>query len=347
MKGADFEYLDVKKHANFSRAKFKNCRFAHAYFKNNADFSKADFQNCNFMFSNFGNTVDFSKANFRNTAFFAVCKFQSHASFRELIINDSTNFNFEYAILPDTIDFSHNGKIKNEIDLTKACFTDSLHYNKYSGKYFRPHYINLYKSEISKFILDYTHFKLIIEDSIKNELYSETSNRKTPRFIKIPKDEIDAMYEALLNNFKSRGQLESYKLLDIEYQEYKWKNSRFPLLKIFPKYWWNYGYDKERIFFWVFIFLITFTIITFFNFEYLNTVYRLEKVKIKPLKFSLKSIINRLWFSFVYTSIIFFLLTLKVDKINYKKVRGTFYIVLMYSTGIVCLAYMANYILHK
>ena len=165
--------------------------------------------------------------------------------------------------------------------------------------------------------------------------------------MKISRDEIEGMYEALLNNFKSRGQLESYKLLDIEYQEYKWKNSRFAPLVIFPKHWWNFGYDRERIFYWIAAFLLLFTVITFFSLSYLNSVYPIERVEITPLERNPKKIIERLWFSFIYTSIIFFLLTLKVDKIDYKKYVGTFYIMLMYTIGIICLAYMANYILQK
>ena len=120
--GADFSESNFNGAANFS-----DCIFYNTYFKN----------------ITFKDDVDFDKALFRGIIDYSDCEFSSRADFHEININDSTYFNFENTILPDTLDFSFNGKVANEIDLSKANFTDSLHYNKYNGKYFKPHYINL------------------------------------------------------------------------------------------------------------------------------------------------------------------------------------------------------------
>lgn len=60
----------------------------------------------------------------------------------------------------------------------------------------------LYRSDISKFLFDYRYFQLIFTDTLHKEHLS--------------RDEKISIYEAALKNFKDRGQLESYRLLDFE-----------------------------------------------------------------------------------------------------------------------------------
>lgn len=76
--------------------------------------------------------------------------------------------------------------------------------------------------------------------------------------------------------------------------------------------------------------------------KYLNTkVYTVENIP--P---SLK-ILATVWFSFIYTSTVFFRLTLKIENIKFEKKLGTTYLILMYTVGLICLAYMANFVLQK
>ena len=57
--------------------------------------------------------------------------------------------------------------------------------------------------------------------------------------------------------------------------------------------------------------------------------------------------ISRLWYSFVYTAVIFFSLSLKISNVNFRNKGGTMYIMFVYTLGLICLAYMANFVLQK
>ncbi len=187
----------------------------------------------------------------------------------------------------------------------------------------------------------------------------------------ISNSEKEIVYEALLKNFKDRGQNDSYELLDIEYHD-------FVFGKYSIRHLWNcYGYHKEWVFYWAAIFLFIFSIINFFCFEYLiNMVYYIEffedrkfshkmrtengdYVDSKPIiNNQLSRFWNKLWYSFAYTVIIFFLFSLKMENFDFnvlhkettakiKHISGLIYVVLIYATGIACLAYMANFVLQK
>lgn len=66
----------------------------------------------------------------------------------------------------------------------------------------------------------------------------------------------------------------------------------------------------------------------------------------KVLKW-VEGFIARLWFSFIYTCTIFFPLFLKIDKIKYRHKLMVFYIFLVYTAGLVCVGYMANFVVQK
>src|SRR5215831_15901244 len=336
---ADFSVDTVFNKGNFRNTIFlSGVGFIESEFRDSAIFSNANFSHDVFFSSGrFLKIVDFSHATFSRKAFFYNVRFGKIAHFNNLFLTDSSDFKFDGAVFPDTINFSYNSKIPNEIDLITANFTDPTRYNRDSDKYIRPHFIYLYKSDISKFHIDYIHFKLINDSTLD-----------FPKK-KIPNDEIESIYQALLNNFKTRGQDESYKLLDIEYQKFKWKNSWAWWLTWLPEVWWNFGYDKEYIFVWTFFLIFIFTSITFFWLNYLNQkVYKVEQV---PLLWHRKNVSlfaknklarqefgKRVWYSFVYTSTIFFRLTLKIENINFKEKGGTFYLIILFTVGIICLA---------
>jgi len=201
-------------------------------------------------------------------------------------------------------------------------------------------------SDIPKLHLDYLHFRLLLPDSTLIQPLNLQFNKKP-----ISPDEKASIYESLLNNFKTNGQTESFQLLDIEYQEFKWKHSRASFLTWLPKYWWNFGYDKEYVFLWTFVFLFIFTFFTYFFIYDLNTkVYPVDKIPAYTYwepKLTVKRFWQRLWFSLMYTSVIFFKLSLDIKKLEFKKIGGTFYIIIVYTFGLLCLAYMANFVLQK
>ena len=171
----------------------------------------------------------------------------------------NAQLNFANCRLPKFLDFSGTNKIQNVIDLTVADFGK----NKNNGDTSISDLcqINLYKADISKFKLDYEHFRLYIPPGVTN-------------------DEIYSIYEGLLYNFKSRGQLESYKTLDIEFKRLKYSKLHQGWRSYLEEWWWNFGYAKELVFLHAFVFLLFFSFITFWILGFLNDeVYSLDDIK--------------------------------------------------------------------
>jgi hypothetical protein len=343
---AYFKADTFRKQTIFTYAEFGSwADFSNAYLKDNGFFDSAHFsQEAFFNGARFDSTCSFSNTRFDNTVSFYKTRFGPVANFDEIRVGDSTNILFYNTVLPDTLNFSYIPKIKNQIDLTVANFTDSLHYDKVSDNYTRPHRIFFYKTDISKFHLDYIHFRLMFPDNLNGHRF--------------PDDEKESIYVALLNNFKVSGQEVSYQFLDIEYQKFRWKRAGASLLIWLPRYWWNFGYDKEYVFLWTIGLVFFFTVINFFAVDYLNTkVYTVENIaslprvkylfQLGPAKIIWQNIVKRWWYSLAYTSAIFFRLTLDIGKIRFKERGGTSYLLLIYILGLICLAYMANFVLQK
>jgi uncharacterized protein YjbI with pentapeptide repeats len=211
----------------------------------------------------------------------------------------------------------------------------------------------------------------VIRDFIQYYAHQIATSNDTNGFpAAIPKDEMMSIYEKVLKNFKDEGQVQSYQKLDIEYLDFR--NGTF----ILPHIWNCYGYHKEWVFYWAVILLLLYTTITFCILPFLRTyVYgvtffeandiRLRKNKIeKPLTrdnrmtYQEKNVTNyfvrlfsRVWYSFIYTAVIFFLFSLKIDSFkfdrNWKRILGTIYVIIVYTTGLACIAYMANFALQK
>ena len=340
MRGSSFNGCKFKSKATFLGSKFDSALdFATVDFNKEADFNFCEFeQNVNFEKTKFNKAVVFegsvfgSTANFLGASFhdvsFSWSKFKNKAIFVAIEVPDTSNIDFTETKLPDTLDFSFVEKLHTNIDFTFCDFDVTTS---------QPRLIQFYKTDISKFKLDYTHFKLLIPDSILNPI----DHIKRPTVI----DEIESVYEALLNNFKIHGQTESYKLLDIEYQRYEWSNSWAGFMPCLPYYWNRFGYRKEFVFVWTLCMLFIFTIINFWLLDYLNQqVYLIGEI---PWADGIKNNRRRWWYSFIYTSTIFFRLTLKTENIKFQRIAGSIYIFLIYTLGVVCLAYMAALVLGK
>jgi|GEM_PF-6884474 len=212
--------------------------------------------------NHYKSNVYFTSDHVRDLMSFAQDTFDKTITFNDITFGKNAQLNFSGAVLPDTIDFSGCNRISNIIDLTAASFknplrTDTLH----DDIPYRRHYINLYKSDISKFRLDYDHFQLYFPRGIKPE-------------------EKNSVYEALLNNFKTHGQSKSYQLLDTSYKNFRYRDRGQGWRIYIDKWWWNYGYNKELVFVHSLFFLLFFSFITFWILNFLNDeVYGLDDIK--------------------------------------------------------------------
>ena len=288
----------------------------------------------NFRQSVFNSYIHFDYVYLNDIIDFERTTFNHTLSINKLFTGPLAGFNFDSSILPPIIDFSNNDHINCEINLLSANFKEQPNSSQKTTVYqnMPKHKLYLYNSNIPKLHVDYYHFEIsLIEPSTKIEL---------------PRDEAKTVYEGLLKNFKDRGQNDSYELLDIEYRDYlygKWN---------FIRLWNSYGYHKEWVFRWIGIFILFFTIITSFLFNKLNKkienggVYFVSNIPEEVKVESIRNFFRRIWYSLMYTSTIFFLLTLKIENINFRK-PAILYLILVYSTGIICLGYLANFVLQK
>jgi len=335
----------------FSRATvFGILDFSQKHFKQKVEFRKCTFEDqINADISIFDDQVVFDSCRLTNVRItfsgfnqnveFANCRFKQFLYLMNLHFKNKGSFDFTGSILPDTIYFGYNSNLLQTVNFASTNFIDSSRFDYENGKP-KKILIFLTGTDISKLRLDYIHFKLFFQDSPILTVKTQQDY-----------DEEEGVYEALLANFKANGQNESFKLLDVEYQEFKWSGSWASNLVWLPKLWWNWGYDKEYIFIWVIVCNLFFTILTYLFINYLNTkVYLMKNIPHDPRwrkVFSLDDFGNRLWYSFVYTSTTFFRLTLKVDEINFQRRCGAVYLMIVYTLGLVCLAYMANFVLQR
>lgn len=294
----------------------KDVDLSGARFMNAPDFSYSVF---NGGFSMRDCSVNWFHINFTGV------KFSRFACFRNMALTgDNPDYVFDNAVLPDTLDFSHNPRIKFDIDLTAA--------NTISN-YKKTRYIFLYKTDISKFHIGYQLTKLLFVDPITHYVLSP--------------DEKSFIYEELLKNFKDRGQFHDFEMLNFDYQRFLWSLKpwyyRWPgfIIELLD----GYGYDNARIFTWIIGLLLLFTIINYFLLDKLNESYTLENMLLvyKPRKF--KGHMINLWYSLIYTSIVFFHPVIKLERLKYHNIAITLYLIFIYTVGLILVGFAIHTIL--
>ena len=323
--GISFDNACMKKKADFSYVNFADVAgFRFVTFRDTALFRFDTFRNDVLMYGASAKVLLFDSTEIYKGLYLDQSNLGDYLSLSHVILTDSSSIHFKNCILPDTLNFAYLDKIYKEIDLTAAAFTDSTR----AGEDV-IHYIYLHKCDIAKLHLDYEHFRLLLTDP----------DTRMP----LKADDAVPIYEALLKNFKDHGQTKSYQRLDIEFNDYLWKQSKyFSWYRVVPHYWNFYGYRKGLIFLWTLAFLLFFSCINFFMLDYLSgQVYVIEGYEQKK-----GGALSKFFSSVIYTSMIFFFLKLDVKNIK-RKDFSALYILMVYLSGIVCLAYMANFVIQK
>jgi len=191
--------------------------------------------------------------------------------------------------------------------------------------------------------IDYLNFRLLF----KTESYEERIQ----------------IYELLLNNFEQSGKKLSYQLLDIEFQDYLNSYSNSHIKNFIEKIWWNYGYNKGWIFYWIISLVIFFSTINTFILRRLNRqIYPIGFIEKRLFEWNkqqktMKSFFSisffQVWNSIIYTSFIFFGLKFEISNIEEDANRNwlnrflLIYLMGVYTLGILCLAYFINFVIVK
>jgi hypothetical protein len=305
----------------FSDAQFENrTTFNGAVFRQRVEFWSAVFhKNVRFWGSRFNGNAVFKEAVFDSTADFWSAQFSDSASFENAIFRDYASF--QSARLPRYLDFSGVRHIEKELD-----FTDC-----------RPPtpeercHIRLTNTDISKIRLRYLNVFTLDPDT--STTYEQQGS----------------VYENLLSKLQQDGFSESYKELDIEFKRFQYSHSHgffTAFLSIADNWWWNYGYNKERILGWTLGIFLLFLVVTGFKLDHLvNDVYALDFLQ---ERYRLASTANRprsgkVLYSLMYTATIFFGFTLDTNGLKPPTI-WTIYIFVVYTIGLVCMGFVVNFI---
>jgi hypothetical protein len=169
----------------------------------------------------------------------------------------------------------------------------------------------------------------------------------------IPYEKICWIFQHILEYQKKEGYSLGVKKAEIDFKRYKNLQDGYYgwIIDKLQTVWWNYGYDKKNIISGIILLILLFSGInlTFFN-RLISEIYTLGN-----FNEGLERIKKCEWFIYfpgmfimtvMYTSIIFFGLKLDLDKLNFRHLRGTIYIFSVYSVGLICTAFLINYIVH-
>ena len=169
------------------------------------------------------------------------------------------------------------------------------------------------------------------------------------------------IYERLLKTQKDNGFTSSYEKLDKEYSEFKYiKSGKYSsiggwILNMVNKYWWGYGYDKTLIIVNTLLIFVLFSIVNCIFFPWILNIYEVPNIKNLAVAVTAKNVIFHrikiLPIAFFYTGLIFFGLKFTTENLKYKenligwRFFNLVYFFVIYISGLVCLGYLANFIL--
>ncbi|WP_419660989.1 pentapeptide repeat-containing protein [Desulfosarcina variabilis] len=351
-----FEGVTFENNVLIQGTKFsKDIYFIGSNFQKEAIFYDCEFfGNVYFIGATFNGGVSFLRSHFNNEVTFRESIFKTDANFSETTFKNKTNFSL--ASFLGKVDFSYSTFLSRSVDFSSSMFYNSIIFYKTK----MPNEINFDGVSIEKEI-DFTSIGNHVEDDkCLINLYGTTIDKIRLNYQQIklqfePKlsfDQISNIYYMLLKKQKNDGFTKSYELLDLDYQKiYYFKGIEKKYLYWINKIWWNFGYNKERIFLHALWMFSLFFIINYIGFEYfVNHVYVVNNLKEAIEKNRKKYIITKFKVKmlpavFYYTSLIFFGLNLNIDNFNFSRPFGVAYIFAIYLSGLVCIAYMFNYII--
>lgn len=163
------------------------------------------------------------------------------------------------------------------------------------------------------------------------------------------------LYQTVINKLKVLGLNKKAEVLDKKYQEIQYLQKGKYVINIVSKYWWDYGYNKGLIFTNSCVLFFIFFIINLSLFDKLIEVYIPDNIKIYYNNLNrnshntntLKTTIVKTPIVLLYTAFIFWGFKLDLKEIKIKNWFSISLIILEYTIGIICLAYLANYIISK
>ncbi|MGF7075327.1 hypothetical protein [Mucilaginibacter sp. 3215] len=247
-----------------------------------------------------------------------------------VIKNISINtLSFTNTILPDTVIISNIDFEKESRDVN---FDDIDFANNYSRV------LKIGNIDLERFKIPYDKYKIIIDETTKYE----------QRLM---------IYQKVLNKLREQGLFEKFEVLDKSYQEVKLVHNGHYIINFISKNWWDYGYNKSKVTINAFILYLIFFLINLLLFDTITKVYYPSNIESyihnKAIhdkvfhKNKLTQLITKSPSVLLYTAFIFWGLKLDLKELKIKNWWALILIVFEYTIGVICLAYIANYIITK
>ena len=155
------------------------------------------------------------------------------------------------------------------------------------------------------------------------------------------KDAIANSYKNLLEKFEHEGRERSYKIVDLQYRNFK-DNRIFHFLNCI---WWYHGYEPGLVFIWTLGFLIVFF---FFNLKYWRQIFEIYPLKEGQQAGLYKRSNKKLRFYSIvllYTLFIFFSLRVDLNKLNFKNLKFVYFFLAQYLIGLWCMVFIIRFII--
>jgi hypothetical protein len=295
-----------------------------------------------FIKTNFLGETYFDNVQFREKVSFAESIFEGSSSWNNTTFYNTADFskanfkqtpNFDKAQLPFYLHLTNlnlrelNAPIRFDLALT-----DSLQKRWGNGQ--KCHvYLNTF-TDISKIVLDASKFTIVFDSTMKHD------------------DKI-GVFEQVIKKCKEIGFGESTKGFDIELQKLTMRHG-YPIIGNFliwlNDYWWNFGYEKSKIFRNTGIaFLLSF-LIFFFRLPDYARVYFPSQMGISDEMASKLHLFTWMRFrvALFYTALIFFTWKMEHGEVNYRNYPlKTLFIYFVFTVGIIHLAYLAGAVISR
>ena len=320
-----------------------NFKFEKKVIFNNSLFANdVTFDNVSFNRGVFFDSVVFLRSLKFNKSFFDTLSFNQTTFFSALEFKDDKSLgavNFLTTQLPNIVSFE-------DVTLTSVIWLRDIN----TSRFFNPTMIKMRE------LIAADHLNVIFSEELDfNILPKEDTNH-----IQNSKEKQRGTYVNLLKRAKDEGYTRSYEIIDKRYRKFQYLTKEswkiwFRFQNWIDKTWWDYGYNKQLIFQNT---LFLFLMFVFFNIflvkKMAKDVYVDKKIN-KLLSYEdpipAFNFFKKIPISVYYTSIIFFVVSISLNRLKYKEnliglnCRWLFYFGIMYLTGLVCLGYLVNYVI--
>lgn len=166
----------------------------------------------------------------------------------------------------------------------------------------------------------------------------------------LSRDQVRNAYAELLSKFKTEGRTESFEKLDVEFEQWKYRQRGWSgaVMNFVDRVWWYYGYRKAYVLLWTLAFLLLFSIINFFLWNDLRKTYPI--IEEEKASYYERANNKRPWLAkvinvLIVTFYIYFSFKIEFNKISYKHTRILAYFFFQYIVGIICIFFILNYML--